>query len=169
MVLIIKMRICLYIILFFISGCTSVASSTAALVVALHSDKLEKDTRRYKGIDRCFVDGKQGPVEIGYKIFNTPSFAGEYQVILNPELKKIENYPPKDVSYAYFYIASRMHDKRAGQYLDLIRPYLSPQGRHKEIEEFIDLKYLQSHLTKCFDVPNEHQVRLKDKELLRSR
>ena len=149
------MRVSIYFctILLFVTGCTSVASSTAALVVALHSDKLEKDTRRYKGIDRCFLDGRPKPLEIGYKVFNDPSLSAKYQVILNPELKKNDSYPYKEVSYAYFYIANRMQDKRAWQYLELTKPYLTSIERYKEIEEFVDFKYLQSHLTKCFDVP----------------
>ena len=160
------MRFLLYIVLLTITGCTSVASSTAALVVALHSDKMEKDTRRYKGIDKCFIEGMPSPLDVGYEIFNNPSRAGKYQAILNPELKEVEEFSAKDLSYAFFYIAQRMQDRRAWQYLELVRPHLSNEKQYKEIEKFVDFKYLQSHLTKCFNVPYEHRVRLKDRDLL---
>lgn len=161
------MRIFLLIILVNLTACTSVASSTAALMVALHSQKIERDTRRYKGIDRCFVPNRPSPLEVGYRVFNDSSLVIEYQIILNPELKKTEDFAVKDVAYAYFYIAHKMGDSTAWQYLKLISPQLN-EGAAKEIEEFIDYKYLQSHLTKCFNVPEIYKKRLKDRDLLKT-
>ncbi|MDA0780944.1 MAG: hypothetical protein PQ612_01570 [Rickettsiales bacterium] len=151
-----------------VTGCTSVASSTAALMVALHSQKQERDTRRYKGIDRCFISDRPSPLEVGYNLFNGIFPSEDYQIILNPELKGGNNYSDNDLSYAYFYIAYKMMDSRAWDYMELVKPQLA-EGRSKEVEDFIDGKYLQSYLTKCFDVPDKYKIRLKDRELIKSR
>lgn len=162
------MKLVLLFILLMVTGCTSVASSTAALMVALHSQKQERDTRRYKGIDRCFISDRPSPLDVGYNLFNKNFSSNDYQIILDPQLKGDKNNSEIELSYAYFYIAYKIMDSRAWQYMELVKPQLA-EDIPKETEAFIDSKYLQSYLTKCFDVPDKYRIRLKDRELIKSR
>jgi hypothetical protein len=151
----------------FISGCTSVASSTAALMVALHSKKIEKDTRRYKGIDSCHISGQPVAYDIGYDIFNNNFFKNGTEIILSPEQdEKIEN-SRTELAYAYFYISQRMGDERSEKYIDVIQIQEDKESI-RDIEEFVNYKYLQSYLTKCFSVPAKYKIRLNDRELIDS-
>lgn len=155
------------VVIFFIHGCTSIASSTAALAVAMHAKKIEKDTRRYKGIDHCFVSGKPIAFDVASEILSTQTANSEHQSILNPEHRNIKPYDSYYVAYAFYEIAYRMGDVRAEKYKQNLLQYLDKKQAEK-IEKFIEFKYLQSHLAKCFHVPHEYKIRLKDKDLLNS-
>jgi hypothetical protein len=155
----------LLVTIFFIHGCSSIASSTAALAVAMHAKKIEKDTRRYKGIDRCFLSGKPVAFDIASQILSTQVANGEQQSILNPEHRNKKPYDPYYVAYAFYDISYRMGDFRAEKYKQNLLQYLDKKQAHK-IEDFIEFKYLQSHLVKCFHVPHEYKIRLKDRELV---
>lgn len=151
--------------IFFIHGCSSIASSTAALAVAMHAKKIEKDTRRYKGIDHCFVSGKPVAFDVASQILSTQAVNSEQQSILNPEHRNIKPYDPYYVAYAFYDISYRMGDFRAEKYKQNLLQYLDKK-QAKKIEEFIEFKYLQSHLVKCFHVPHEYKIRLKDRDLV---
>ena len=158
-------RIFLLVAIFFIHGCTSIASSTAALAVAMHAKKIEKDTRRYKGIDRCFVSGNPIAFDIASEILSSQIANSEHKSILNPEHRNIKPYETYYVAYAFYEIAERMGDFRAEKYKQNLLKYLDVK-QAKKIEEFIEFKYLQSHLVKCFHVPHEYKIRLKDRALV---
>jgi hypothetical protein len=158
-------RIFFLVAIFFIHGCSSIASSTVALAVAMHAKKIEKDTRRYKGIDHCFVSGKPVAFDVASQILSTQVASKEQQSILNPEHRNIEPYDPYYVAYAFYEIAYRMGDFRAEKYKSNLLQYLDKK-QAKKIGVFIEFKYLQSSFIKCFYVPHEYKVRLKDRELV---
>jgi hypothetical protein len=153
------------IIMALISGCSSVVTSTAALLVSLHSKKIESDSRRYKHIDKCLVKGRPGAFILAESIVNGQPIARDYQHILNPELHDRDPLPPHHLAYAFYLITERIGDTRAESRKEMLLPYFE-KNEAKEIEEFIEYKYLKSYLTKCFSVPAQYKIHLKDRDLL---
>ena len=137
-----------------LASCTSIASSGTALIVSLHSNKLERDTRRYSGIEQCFTEDTPDPFALANNIFYEQILSSKYEYILNPELKKIKPLANYELAYAFFLIADRLGDIRAAEKMHALQVYFEDNS-HQKIEKFINFKYLNSHLKKCYAVDRE--------------
>lgn len=160
-----KQGITLIILSIFLSGCSSVASSTAAFLVAKHSEIQEVDSRRYTGSDRCMMRGKPDPFMLGQMVMTGESVPDSYQYILNPEQKKGYVTPPHFWAYAFYTVADQMGDMRAKRRMqDMQQDF---QGAETAIiEKKIREKYLPSYLSKCFSTPSQYKVYIRDRDLL---
>lgn len=147
------------------TGCTSVASSTLAFVVAKQSEKDAIKNRVYKGINRCFVRGKPEAFFLAQSVYYGSPIVVNPEIMLNPEgliKEPIESY---NVAYAYYVIAERIGDGRAKIGQDNIRQYIGDEEAGK-IEAYIDKKYLKSYLNKCFYVPPMYKVYVKPRDMV---
>jgi hypothetical protein len=148
-----------------LGGCSSVAESTAAFVVAEYSKKIERDERIYKGIDRCFVEGRPEAFALAESIVYGAPITHNYEIVLNPEMHDIDPIPPHHLAYAFYIIADRIADSRAVGRKKWIESSFEP-GEAKEIEEFVDRKYLESYLTKCFYVPDKYKKYVRPRDMV---
>jgi hypothetical protein len=146
------------ILILIVAGCTSIATSGTALIVSLHSNKVERDTRRYSGIDRCFMEEAPDSFVLANHIFYGQVEFSKYVYILNPELKKNKVFERYELAYAFFLIADKLGDVRAPEKIKALQVYFE-KNRYEKIEKFINFKYLNSHLTKCYSVDKEFKRR----------
>jgi hypothetical protein len=138
------------------SSCSSVATSTAAFIVAKHSETIERNSRRYAGINPCFLKERPDAYKIAELIANGEPISREYDIILNPEKEDIDPPLPSHLAYAFYIIADRAGDVRAPDRKKWLAKYLE-ENEPRKIEEYIDMKYLDSFVMKCFSVPGYYK------------
>jgi hypothetical protein len=148
-------------------GCSTVAESTAAFVVAEYSKEIEKNSRVYKGIDKCFVEGRPEAFLLAESIVYGNPITHNYQAVLNPEMRNINPIPPHHLAYAFYIIADRLADSRAFARKKWIEGNFEP-GEAERIEQFIDRKYLESYLQKCFYVPEQYKKYVRPRDVIDS-
>ncbi len=144
-------------------GCTSVATSTLAFVVAKQSQRQEVKDRQYKGINKCFVKGKPEAFFLADSVLYGSPLVQNPEVMLNPEHLRKDSISSHDVAYAYYVIAERIGDKRAAGGKARMMKYLKEQDA-ANVEAYIDKKYLQSYLRKCFAVQPRYKVYVKPRD-----
>ncbi len=143
------------------------AQSTAAYVVAEYSKEIEKNSRIYKGIDKCFVQGRPEAFALAESIVYGAPIARNYAAVLNPEMRNIDPIPPHHLAYAFYIIADRIADSRAYGRKQWIEANFE-RGEAKKIEKFIDKKYLESYITKCFYVPEKYRKYVRPRDMIDS-
>jgi hypothetical protein len=131
-----------------------------------YSKKIEKDTRRYSKINKCFVKDKPNAYLLAESIAYGEPLSNNLSVILNPEKNPKQDPPlPHHLAYAFYVIADEIGDSRADARKKWLLNYMQKEDA-KEIEEFIEDKYLQSHLTKCFSINENYKVKIHARDLI---
>ena len=158
----------LIIVAMLLNGCMSVVNGGLVYIMAKSSDMKEVDTRTYKGIDRCFVDGKPSAFLVAEAFLYGQSIVENPEIMLNPEggndFKNLSNY---SIAYTYYVIAGKIGDMRAKGRKQWILPNLKKgEAEAEALEAYIDRKYLHSYLAKCFEVPDRYKSLATGKDLL---
>ncbi len=141
---------------------TSAVESAAVAVIAAQSEKQEINGRSYKAIDTCLFQDRPEAYAIAGKILYDQELQKKYYKLLDPNndrqafIKDANKLPQYYLAYAYYLVADKTTDNRAQNKIKWLDIYLK-ENETKQIKEYIDTKYLDSYLKKCFTVPLQYK------------
>ncbi len=147
-------------------GASSLAESALAYLVAKHAERIEIETRQYTRINRCFIKDKPNAFLLAEDIMYGSPVTGEYQIMFAPEGQKSDPVAPHELAYAMYVIAAQLGDTRAPAKKEWLASYMDAYEA-KNIEKYIEYKYLQSYLEKCFSASSLYQKRLTPREIVK--